>query len=72
MEINLEINEEKGTIVDFIAKEVRYHSVCQIEYKGKAEIRSTKKPSSTWHDSGDAHSTAFNVICQFVDETIIK
>ena len=72
MKIKLEIDEDQVTIVDFIAKEVRYHSMCRVEYQRKAELRSTKKPTSTWHNSRDTHDTAFHQICQFVNEKIIN
>ena len=72
MKRKLQIDEEEGTIIDFVAKEVRYHSMCRVEYQRRAELHTRTKPSDTWHDVRDAHKTAFDEVCRFVTELVIE
>ena len=62
--------------IDFVAKEVRYHQICRVEYANRAKAENSKKgkpPSDHhWHVSREAHALAFTSICSFVDDLIIK
>lgn len=78
------LNDEKlerrleGT--DFIAKEVKYHNCCRLQYQSRAEARGrsfdvskTKSISSgTWHLQREVHKKAFEALCCYIDEIIIK
>ncbi|KAK6168761.1 hypothetical protein SNE40_019944 [Patella caerulea] len=59
--------------VDFIAKEVTYHSQCRIDYQKRAEVPNrTKGKASPWHKIRESHEKAFGIICKFIQESIIE
>ena len=67
----------KVSCVDFLAREVHYHNIYRLRYQVKAEALSKKDrfidniPQDQWHVSSEIHSTAFNVVCKFIDEHIV-
>lgn len=59
--------------IDFIAKEVRYHQICRVEYSNKAKSsKKVKDSSSQFWKIRNAHKKAFESLCLFIEETIIK
>ena len=67
----LEIDKERRTICDFIAKEVRYH-MCRVELQSRAEQKRYASKNSIWHEVRDVHAIAFDAIKDFVQKTIIN
>ena len=58
--------------VDLVAKELRYHNTCRRDYTRKlSNPHSTREPSATATQI-DAHQEAFNFVCQYIEDTIIR
>ncbi len=64
----------KISTLDFVAKEVRYHQLCRIEFanKAKAEEKKMNVKNAEWHQSRKVHNTAFESLSSFIDGIIIK
>ena len=74
--------------VDFVAKEVKYHNCCRLQYErsanktpmGLASTNPNRNPQNekssdqtgSWHDSRYVHSEAFSSITSFVHDLIVK
>ena len=62
-----------STLDDFVAKEVRYHQLCRIEFSNRAKATEKSLPKNDeWHQSRKAHNKAFESLSFFLDEIIIK
>ena len=64
----LEIDKDRRTICDFVAKEVMYHSMCRVELQRRAEQKSSLGKRTQWHQIREVHSTAFEVVQEIVHE----
>ena len=59
--------------VNFCEEEVRYHQTCKRRYCNKAKRlnASTSRGKNTISESRESHSTAFKVLVEYVNESII-
>lgn len=60
--------------VDFVAKEVKYHQICKVNYGNRANAAEMKaRPrKGEWHEKRNVHESAFSSICSIVQSSIIK
>ena len=67
--------------VGFVAKEVHYHCICRSRYQRKSEaalasdmkiLGTNDDNRSSWHHSRDTHFEVFEVVCDFVEKSIIE
>ena len=67
--------------VGFVAKEVHYHRICRSRYQRKSEaalasdmkiIGTNDDNRSSWQHSRDTNFKAFEVVCDFVEKSIIE
>ena len=67
--------------VGFVAKEVHYHRICRSRYHRKSEsalasdmkiLGTNDDNRSSLHHSRDTHFEAFEVVCDFVEKSIIE
>ena len=66
----------------FIAKEAQYHALCRSRYQMKAEYflvqekqhlrQYDEKTPSDWRQSRETHKKAFEIVCDFIDESILQ
>ena len=66
------------TSVDFVAKEVKYHSSCRITYQRESEVMHKKTSGqennvkSQWHKDRETYNTAFEIMAAYVKDKIIN
>ena len=56
--------------IDFVSKEVKYHSFCRIQYQRESELAHGKEKQSIGDRS--VYQKAFDLTAQFVEDRIIK
>ncbi len=62
--------------LDFVAKEVRYHHLCWIEYSNKTKfLTKSENPydkEDGWHQTHKAHGEAFKSLLSFIEEIVMN
>ena len=64
----------------FTVKEVQYHALCRSRYQMKAEYllgqgkqhlgQYDEETPSAWHQSRETHKKAFEIVCDFIEQSI--
>lgn len=51
---------------------IKYHLLCKNEYVRKVKTILDDRPPTAWHEIRDCHREAFQEVCTYIDEHVIK